>query len=288
LDITLLRIESGSLPDIEKTSAESALAGRQADLITAESRSIEAEDRLRRIILSFEHEGDWSQRIIPTETTIDVPAALLPLDELIRSAEANDPEVLRAHVELARARIQLNQRESERQPRLDLVGTLGWVGLSDKLVEAKRLAYDGNDGATSWSLGLSFELPLGNQAAESRLAAQLLQQRRAAISLQDARTSMIFDVRNAERKVSVARKSLNARREAARLAKEQLENERLRLELRRSTNFQVFQVESELNLRERDLLQTLVDLRLAILELSRTVGVPESELYPKTTVESEK
>ncbi|HMS15424.1 MAG TPA: TolC family protein [Planctomycetota bacterium] len=279
LSLTILRIESGSLPDIEKTSAESALAGRVADLLSAESRSVEAEDRLRRLILSFENAQDWQVRMQPVGENLEVRGRLLDLDELIRLAEFEDPDVLRAHVGLARSRIVKMQRESEREPQLDLTGSLTWTGLSDKLMKAQRLSYDGNEGATSWTVGLSFEVPIGNRAAEARVAVQMLELKRAALTLQDARTTMIFNVRNAERKVMVARKSLEARREAARLAREQLANERLRLDLRRSTNFQVFQVESELNERERDLLRTLVEHRLAILELSRTVGVPEAAVW---------
>ena len=278
LELTRLRVNAGSLAEIEITSAQSALAGRQADLLTAESRITEAEDTLRRLMFTFGESSDWEIHLVPTEQPSEDFKTPLPVDDLVTMAESTHPDVLRAHLALASARIDLMRRENEQKPKLDLTASLAWTGLQDKLLKAHRLAYRGNDGATTWNVGLGFEYPLGNRASESRVTQQMLSVRKAALELQDTRTEMIFEIRTALRKVDVAKRSVDARRKAVNLATEQLENERLRLEIKKSTTYQVFEIESQLNARRQDLLRTLIDYRLAILELARIVGVSDGQV----------
>ena len=54
--------------------------------------------------------------------------------------------------------------------------------------------------------------------------------------------------------------------------------ERLKLNLRTSTNFQVFEIEEDLSQRETELIRSELDYQLAILELVRVTGVRLSEL----------
>ena len=281
IKLTKQRVASGSLAEIEITSAESAAAQRRAELISAEAAVVAAEDRLRRIILSFERDDDWNTRIRPSEEVVDPTLGPIATPELLSLAERAHPELLRAHLEVASAGVDVRQRNSERQATLDFVGSGTLNSLADRPDNSWRQAFRRDEGAASWNVGFEFEYPIGNRAAAARAAQSEITLRKARINLADTRTEMIFGIRTAVRDLDVAHRSIAARREAERLSKEQLANERLRLELRKSTNFQVFQVEEELSQRRTELIRAILDHQLALLELSRRTGVPLPEIVKK-------
>ena len=290
--ITRQRVASGALAEIEVTSAQSARAARFSDLVSSRASKREAEDQLRRLILAFDHDADWEVVIQPTEVIHipDTPTAaqeepiltLLPVDQIVRLAERSHPELLRAHMALARTEIGVVQAESESLPVLDVNASATFRGLSDEdILSTYWDSFSPDEGALNWQLGLAFEYPLGNRAAAARVRKAVIERRKARLSLHDVRTDMVFHIRSALRDVNVAREEMGASDRARVLAREQLDNERLRLELRQSTNFQVFQVEDELNLRRTDLLQARISYRLALLSLARAAGVPLMELLAK-------
>ncbi len=289
IKITKQKVESGALAEIEITSAQAAKASRVADRVSALAAKREAADRLRRLIFAFQKDSDWDIPIQPSEA-IQIPdkaadevdiddVRLKPIPEIVLFAERSHPEMLQAHMTVARAKIELAQRESERLPSLDLLASATFRGLSDQnIVDTHFDAFSSTDGSTNWRVGLAFEYPIGNRAAVSRVAQARVTLRQANIAIHEARTEMIFQIRNAVRNIEVARDLIKASSEARGLAQEQLANERLRLELRRSTNFQVFQVEEELNVRRTELLQAHISYRLALLELARISGIPLADL----------
>lgn len=278
VQVTEVRVQSGALPRIERTSAESGRAGRRVDVVTAEARAVEAEDRLRRLILAFDRPSDWDQRLTPSERATEAYVELKSIDDVVSMAERSEPDLLRAHLAAAQAEIVLGQRENERQPRFDLVGTASVVGLDDDFGRAHRLAYSQHRGAASFGVGVSLEIPVGNRAAAARVAQGELALKKARVDLQDARTELVFQIRNQFRNIDVARRSIAARKEATRLAAEQLENERLKLELKTSTTYQVFEVEDVLNQRRTEEIRAVLDYRFALLDLSRVTALPLSEL----------
>ena len=289
IKITKQKVESGALAEIEITSAQAAKASRVADRVTAIASKREAGDRLRRLIFGFASDSDWEVPIRPSEA-IELPdkvdeqlgadaVDLRPIPQIIKLAERSYPELLQAHMQVARAKIELSRRENERLPSLDLTAAATFRGLSDQnIINTHFEAFTPEDGSTNWRLGLGFEYPIGNRAAAARVAQARVALKQDNIALHEARTEMIFQIRNAVRNVEVARDSIAASSEARGLAQEQLANERLRLELRRSTNFQVFQVEEDLSVRSTALLQAHISYRLALLELVRTTGIPLTDL----------
>ncbi len=278
LAITKIRVESGALPRVEITSAESAIAERRADVVVGDAAVWRAMDQLRLLILAFESPSDWQLELEPTEILASERVALLPFARVLEVAESHAPELLRAHYEVARAEVVLRQRENESLPKLDLFATGRLVGLSDRWLSAFTDSFTENEGAASASIGVNFEVPLGNRAARAREGEAQLVVRRSKLELDNLRHSLIFRLRSSIRDVEVAERSIAARSEALRLAAEQLENERLRLELKTSTNFQVFQVEDQLRRRRIETVRARLDYRLSLQRLARAVGVPLANL----------
>lgn len=281
VNLTRVRVETGSLAPIEVTSAASARAARVVDLVTAEAAVVEAEDRLRRLVMDFDEDADWEVRLLPRGASLEVAATILPLDALIALAERHEPELLQAHLSVAQARVRLLQAESEEEASLDLVASGSLVGLRDKAFRALADAFSEDEGAATYSIGLRYEVPLGNRTARGKRERERVSLLRASLELADRRNEVIFQLRDARRRAGVAERETAAREEALRLAEEEVANARTRHELEAATLFEVSEVMDRLGQRRTEVLRARLDHRLALLELSRVIGVPLDQLVAK-------
>jgi outer membrane protein TolC len=278
VEINRVKVDTGALPPIEMTSAQSARAFRWSEVVTAEAEVIAASDRLRRQIFAFESASDWTVKIEPTENIDEQSWTLLPLEEIIAIGLRTEPRILRARLEVARVKRELSQRCSEREPRLDAVGSVDFVALGDEGFGTYADLYNRADDALSYSVGLRFEYPIGNRFASARVAEARLRVNRACVDLRNLEIEVNSEVRNSLRNIDVAARAIKARQEAVRLADEQVEVERAKFDVQASTNFQVFEIEDQRNQRRIELVRALIAHRLALLDLPRVTGAPLSEL----------
>jgi outer membrane protein TolC len=278
LEINRVKVDTGALPPIEITSAESARAFRRSELVTAEAEVLTAADRVRREIFAFQSTEDWTVAIEPTENIEERAIELIPLDSLIEVAMRTEPRILRARLEVARRERELDMRRSERKPTLDAVGAVDFTSLDESGFQTYADLYDGANNALSFTAGLVFEYPLGNRFRSAREAEARLEVSRAAIVLRNLEIEVHSQVRNAVRNLDVAGRAIRARRDAVRLADQQVEVERAKFDVQASTNFQVFEIEDQRSQRRIELVRALIAHRLALLDLPRVTGAPLSEL----------
>jgi outer membrane protein TolC len=104
---------------------------------------------------------------------------------------------------------------------------------------------------------------------------------RATVELRNLEIEVNSQIRNALRNIDVAARAIRARREAVRLADEQVEVERAKFDVQASTNFQVFEIEDQRNQRRIELVRALIAHRLALLDLPRVTGAPLTELLAR-------
>jgi len=281
LATTRIQVETGAFPRVELTSAESARAFRFAEVLSAEAKVTESEDRLRKEIFSFDAVSDWTTPLVPTDPIEPPEAVLLPVASLIDVALKREPNVLAARLVIERQKIDVERRLSERAPKLDAFGNISANAVNDDGIQAWEDAFNRATNALSWRAGVQFEMALGNRSAKARLAEAELVVQKSRMQLHARETDVTYEVRNAVRNLETARRNIKARREALRLAEEQLANERTKLESQASTNLAVFQVEDQLNLRRTELVRAYLDARLALLDLPRVTGAPIEELTAK-------
>ena len=189
-----------------------------------------------------------------------------------------EPNILRSRLEVEFARRELQQRCSERKPRLDAVGSIEFTSLGDDGFGTYSDLFNRSSDAMSFSAGLVFEYPLGNRFASARVAEARLVVSRASVTLRNLEIEVNSQVRNAVRNLEVAARAIRARRDAVRLADQQVEVERAKFDVQASTNFEVFEVEDQRNQRRIELVRALIAHRLALLDLPRVTGAPLREL----------
>jgi outer membrane protein TolC len=281
VEINRVKVETGALPPIEMTSAESARAFRRSELVTAEAEVLAAGDRVRREIFTFQSSDDWTVTIVPTEDIEERAIQLISLDAMLAVAMQSEPRILRARLDVANRQIELDQRCSERKPTLDAVGRIDFTALDDHGFQTYADLYNRDRDAMSFTAGLVFEYPLGNRFANARVAEARLEVSRAAVVLRNLEVEVHSQIRNAIRNIDVAARAIRARREAVILADKQVEVERAKFDVQASTNFQVFEIEDQRNQRRIELVRALIAHRLALLDLPRVTGAPFNELVAR-------
>lgn len=271
LDINRVKVETGVFAPIEIAAAESGVADRVTDVLVAENAIKDNADRLRRLIMPFRDGSDWEVVIDPSDDPFEQVLRVPTLDELIEVALEERPDLAEARIGLRRQDIAVAVADNESMPRFDVTGQVSWTGLSESYGDSFLDSF-GSTGAESWSIGLSLEVPLGNRAARSRLARSRLQRDQALLSYRDLQLGAIEEVRRNFRRVETAVKTIDSTRKAMELKREELRNEQIKLESKVTTNFQVLQVSNDLSLRSSQYLRALVDYRIALATLARSLG----------------
>lgn len=276
LEINRIKVERGVFAPIEIAAAESGVASRVTDVLVGENEVADTADVLRRMILPFVDEDDWNIPIVPTDD-IDARELTVPdLDTCMEIAMNERPDLLEAKLDLQSRALTIALADTESLPKLDLVGSIGYTGLDRRGGSSFTGAF-GEGGAETWSVGLEFELPIGNRSARARLTRAWLERDQALVAFHDLRIDAMEEVRRAYRRLDLARRTIESRARAEELKREELRNEQIKLDNKVSTNFQVLEVQEDLSLRASEALRAQADYRIALAELARALGsTPEA------------
>ena len=149
-------------------TASSALENRRADLIRARTAVANAETRLRGLINAPELGNSDQIEIIPAE-----PPAMhfyqTNLQQEVQKSIQNRPEIQAAIQQVKAGATRLGVAQHELLPVLNLV-TQGFAnGLRGSNDFTGAFVDQFSDGRPSYSVGLQYELPIGNRLAKARL-----------------------------------------------------------------------------------------------------------------------
>jgi outer membrane protein TolC len=82
LEENRIKVRVGTMAPLDVVSAQSEVAGREANVIQAEASVADAEDVLKRTMFTGNEPESWNTRIVPTDrptadrVTVDLPAAI--------------------------------------------------------------------------------------------------------------------------------------------------------------------------------------------------------------------
>jgi outer membrane protein TolC len=188
LDITLA----------EYADAVARVEQRRADVIRVRRQVRAASDALRLLINDPQMTISSEAVLYPLDQTIEAPISY-NLREAILTAIDNRPEIQQAALGIQDATIRERVTGNERLPLLNLSAQMAYSGLDDNAGGA----YDNLGGGDfiDYVLGLAFEYPLGNRAAEARHRAAGLQRTATVLGYQRAVQDVILDVKSALRDV---------------------------------------------------------------------------------------
>ena len=258
--ITKIKIDVGALAPIDIVQTEVTIAQREQDIITAEGLIGDAQDRLRRL-LNVQSLPDWSRPIVPTDRPTreslrehyqaDVEAG-------VKRAMETRPEIRQALLSIESKKVTRAYTRNQLLPRLDASASYGYNGLgaqaqiqnpdgtitllnySDALQGIFHQTYP------SWTLGVTFVVPIGNNVARGNDAIANADLELSRTNFAIAKANLQVEVRASARAIDTAYRSVQAATKARELAERNLDAEKKKYENGMTTSFQVAQIQNDL------------------------------------------
>jgi outer membrane protein len=282
---TQTRVRIGTSAPIDIVQSEATVAAREQDIILAAHAVDEASDVLKGL-MGFETLEDWASLVTPVED-LTVNRAPVDLSAAVATALERRPDLKQDEIQKAVQQMNLIVAENQVRPQLNLSvgyglsgvgGTLtvqdpntgqivtvpgGWDDALHMLRDAK---YD------QWSTAVNLSYPLGNNQAKAQRAQARFDLHSAEQTLAAQRQTVIQDVRRAVRAIEDSGKSIDASAKARVLAERNLDAEQKKFANGMSTNYQVLQIQSDLEAAQVTELASRVAFKKSMLGYGVSTG----------------
>ncbi len=279
------QIAVGTQAPLARAEVQTELANRESSLLVAVQTVSIAENNLKQLIVKDPTVPDWSAQITPTDTP-KFDSAPVNLNEALKEARENRPELRRLRLQNDINQIDLQYFENQMRPQIDLQSTLATTGLAGSpCVNCQgsapaflRGGY-GKDLSNLFSfetrnitVGVAIQFPIKNTRAKANFAGARVQQEQIEASLRSQDQVIEVDVRNAAQAVETSRRRVLAARDARVNAEMQLEGEQRLYQVGRSTTFLLFQRENALTNARNAELRAETDYNKALADLQRATS----------------
>jgi outer membrane protein TolC len=232
LATTQARVELGRLAPADLPVVQQAVAQRQREVYNAAQL---VEDRAAALASALH---------VERAPAVELPDAATPPEteaEAERAAEAHNPSLAAIDADVERLRQALPAFEDAAQPRLDLTARVQRGGTGETFGGAVEGLPPGL--ITLYALGLSFEWPPANGAAEGQLSQARLALERARLDREARRIDVRRAAGDAWRAVRTSERNIALARTIADLSARSVEAEREKFEAGRSTAFDVLRLQ---------------------------------------------
>ncbi|MBN1510457.1 MAG: TolC family protein [Phycisphaerae bacterium] len=263
------RKEFDAIPvQINETRAQ--LESARADFIRICNEIRNAEDNLIALVNDPALDLADDAEIIPTDVPMLDP---IVLDRLAEAQAALDrrQEIAQAKLRIHSARILVGAAKNQVMPKLDLLFQYAVDGLGinahNAFSEVTKNDYH------EYFVGVEFEIPVGNRARRAAERRAQLQQGQAIAALKSAFEQVLLDVNVRVREVITQQNLIQPNLHSADASEARLDSIRVRAE----TN-DYLQISNELSairslaVTRNDLLQSVVEYNIAMVELERSKG----------------
>jgi outer membrane protein len=280
-----VRVDVGTLAPLELVQSEAGIATREEEIIRARGRIGDAEDLLF-FFLNIEQGEAWSRSIVP-DTEAVVENMQVDLDESIRTALSNRPDLAGAQLQHRILELDRDLAAQATKPSLNLRANYGLNGLGgDVLIRDENGnvidtipggwddALDQVSGGDfpGWTVGLAFGFPIQNRTARARAAIADIALEEDKLATSELELLITTEVRAAVRGLETSREQLESAEVSRRLAERNLDAERKKYDNGLSTSFQILEVQEDLTSARQRQVAALTGYRRALTEYYRATG----------------
>jgi outer membrane protein len=283
-------VKIGTISDLDLVEAQAGVDREQQTLLQAKQQVIEAEGRLRILII-----GAPSWKPDDTLVATDDPAVAnvsMSLDEHLALARKNRPDVLAAVAQVNAETAALGITSNDARPQLDLIVSGSLIGFAGQLDETSGVT-DGSTGFTgdpkamgsfgtalgnlaagdyTVSVGLRLDLPLSNDAAKARDQRQRHTLQRAQLAQQSVAQRLDNEVRTTVA-LLVSNEALQRSADATVKTNEKLlAGMRKRFAVGAVTSYDVLRVADELTRSQIGAARARVSYRISLARLAAADG----------------
>ncbi len=264
----LVRVKTGKMAETEVLEAKAGLALRKSLLSEAKQEIVSAMNNVCTLFSS-----SAAEREIEIEATDRFRRIGLEPDfgDSLRKAFKLRAEYISSRKKIEREDIRLVFAENQRWPQLDLKGSYGLNGLSDRSGKAWDDAVDGD--FKTWSIGVELRIPLGgDMKGRSELKAGKQRKKQALLELKAVEVSLANAVDTAIRSVYSAVVQIRHYDSVVHFNEQLLEVEIARFEAGKSNSRLLLEKEEDLIRAKEAELDSLLKYNKAILELEMAEG----------------
>jgi outer membrane protein len=263
LSETKARVAAGVLPAMEILNAEFGAVSREKDLIDAEKAVRDQVDVLR-LLLQLDPRGDIAIVDQPGRDLIEISES----DSLQRVLGRPDIREQRRNLEIAE--LQTRVYRNKTRPDLALTGSFGTNGIDHDVSRnfEKMSTFD----HLSWSVGLNFSYPIGNDAAENDYRRSRLKTEQTALQIRSLEESAANEARAAMRSVTIGFKQIEVADRGRNFAEERLRAFVRKNEVGLATTKDVLDVENDLVAAKSNQILAVVNYNNAITNLWKVTG----------------
>jgi len=263
------RVEVGTLAPLDEKLAQSELALSQITLAVQRNKVRDAENILKGLI----HDNFIQQlnvHLLLTDRLLPVPPPIGPLYDEFKEAMEKRPDLQSQRLNLEKSQIQLKFAFNQMFPQLDVFGTLRYNGLGremhDTLSDIRTRDFDQN------IVGLRLELPFTFWRERKEKLKAEAEKEMQIWTLKQLEDTIVQEVELQARLLRTTWETIPMRREQVAYQQAALEAEKRKLEVGKSTSFNVLEIASRLALAQANEVGTLRDYNQALAEFSFRKG----------------
>ena len=263
------QVNAGSKPEVEILRAELGVAESLEKIILADNAVSNRQRDLKRLLQKPGLEMQTPTMIIPA-TPPSIDRYDLDACRLVQLAMENRMELLELQLQLAIEASTIDLRRNQKLPLLALGYTYNVNGLGDTHGDAVEMMHDKR--FEGHFLGLQLEIPLGNQAARSRLRAALAQ-RIQTLARRDRRQAVIAqEVYNTVDQLTATWQRIQAAEQRVIHAERVARAEQRQFDQGLRTSTEVRQAQASLADAQSSKLRALVEYQIAQIDLAVASG----------------
>ncbi|MCE5185300.1 MAG: TolC family protein [Planctomycetaceae bacterium] len=262
-------VRAGQNALIEVTRAEAGLASSLESIIIAENNLRDRQRELKLAIQETGLEAAGTTAIMPTTEpnpvhyTFDSP-------ELVKKAIDNRMEMLELELRLAQADKTLYYLRNQALPLVNLQYTYNVNGLGPTRSDAYDLLGERN--FEDQMLGVQVLVPLGNEAAKSRVREAFLQRRQALASKENRQALVEIEVLNALDQLETNWQRILAARQSALLEERLYQAEIRQFEIGMRTSTDVLEAQSNFANAQSTEINALTEYQISLVDLAYATG----------------
>ncbi|MFQ5712981.1 MAG: TolC family protein [Candidatus Scalinduaceae bacterium] len=264
-----IQVEVGTLAPIEVLVAEDGVAKKIDEIIEAENDIKNREDDLK-LIMNLRNDSILSDAAIIPLDKASFEIKDVSLEESIKLALANRPEIIEQGLDIENARITVKQTRNQLLPKLDVEAGISYHGLAGNFGNSLDSVF--SEQFQREFFGVTLEVPLGNREARSNYSKAKLEARQSVLNRNKIEQEIVVEVRTAVREIKKNVESIKATEKARELAQARLEAEEKKFKVGRSTSLEVLRAQDNLTIAEGKAVKALVDYQKSLGDVDAKMG----------------
>ncbi len=273
---TLERLQSRKeidVTEVQLKQTETSLKSRQAILIQFKKTVLDVQDALLRLLADSQMNLIDDIRIVP-QSQPSLEPTRNEVREILTLAMRNNPILHQRRLAVEVADINIEVAKNQKMPRLDLVASARTQALERDYNDAHNELNNGD--FVSYSIGVSFEYPLGNRQRNAEFRRRILERSKAVSDLQNIADQVATQTKEQMRAVSADYEEIFVQDDAVKAAtiylKSLEDTEKIRKKLTPEFMLVKLQAQEDLANAKRSHVRSIANYNVSLARLAQITG----------------